>query len=120
MGLASLFSPARIRRDLDLCIDCAKCAKACPLLLPVDKLINVRSAECTACLECVAVCPAQGALQLSLPRKRDIPAWVLAAGLALLFFGVVGYAKLAGTWESHIPDAVYANILPIINQLQHP
>lgn len=120
MGLASLFSPARIRRDLDLCIDCAKCVKACPLLLPVDKLINVRSAECTACLECVAVCPAQGALQLSLPRKRDIPAWVLAAGLALLFFGVVGYAKLAGTWESHIPDAVYANILPIINQLQHP
>jgi len=120
MGLASLFSPSRIRRDPDLCIDCAKCAKACPSLLAVDKLINVRSAECTACLECVAVCPAQGALQLSLPRRRRIPAWVLAAGLAILFLGIVGCAKLAGTWESHIPDAVYVHILPMINQLQHP
>jgi hypothetical protein len=68
----------------------------------------------------VAVCPAESALQLSLPRKRRIPAWVLAAGLAILFLGIVGCAKLAGTWESHIPDAVYAHILPMINQLQHP
>jgi polyferredoxin len=71
MGLVSLFSPSRIRRDPDLCINCAKCAKACPSLLAVDKLINVRSAECTACLECVAVCPAQGALQLSLFHASD-------------------------------------------------
>ena len=59
MGLASLLSPSRIRRDPDCCIDCAKCAKACPALLPVDKLVTVRSAECMACLECVAVCPAK-------------------------------------------------------------
>ena len=38
LGLVSLFSPVRIRRDPDACIDCAKCAKACPSLLPVDRL----------------------------------------------------------------------------------
>ncbi len=120
MGFASLISPSRIRRDPDRCIDCAKCAKACPSLLAVDKLITIRSAECTACLECVSVCPAAGALQLSLPRKRRVPAWALAAGIAVIFLGFVGYAKLAGTWNSNISDAVYWHLLPVINQLQHP
>ncbi len=58
MGLISMFSPVRIERSESACIDCAKCAKACPSALPVDQLIQVRSAECMSCLECVAVCPA--------------------------------------------------------------
>ncbi len=120
MGLASLISPARIRRESNLCVDCGKCAKACPSLLAVDKLVTIRSAECSACMECVTVCPAEGALQLSLPHKRRIPAWALAAGVALIFIGIVGAAKLAGVWESAIPDTVYAHLLPLINQLQHP
>ncbi|HYK89274.1 MAG TPA: 4Fe-4S binding protein [Acidobacteriota bacterium] len=120
MGLASLISPSKIRRDPDLCIDCAKCTKACPSLLPVAGLITVRSAECTACLECVAVCPAEDALQLSVPRKRRVPAWVLATGVAFIFLGIVGYAKLAGTWNSNIPDAVYFHLVPVLNQLRHP
>jgi len=62
LGITSLFSPLRIRRNVETCIDCAKCSKACPSALPVDKLITIKSAECTGCLECVAVCPAEGAL----------------------------------------------------------
>ena len=30
LGLTSLLSPLRIRREPAACIDCAKCAKACP------------------------------------------------------------------------------------------
>lgn len=95
LGLTALLSPLRIRRNPESCIDCAKCAKACPSALPVDKLITIKSAECTGCLECVAVCPAQGALQMSLPRsvQRAIPTWALAAGIAALFFGIVGFAQ---------------------------
>jgi polyferredoxin len=36
MGLVALLSPMRIRRTPEKCIDCAKCAKACPSLLPVE------------------------------------------------------------------------------------
>jgi polyferredoxin len=120
MGLAALFSPSRIRREPDICIDCAKCAKACPAMLPVDKLVQIRSAECMACLECVAVCPADGALAMRLPRRRQLPAWALAAGIAALFLGIVGYAQLSGHWDSPIPDAVYRELIPKAQEFAHP
>jgi len=122
LGLTSFLSPLRIRRNASACIDCAKCAKACPSALPVDKLVTIKSAECTGCLECVAVCPAQGALQMSLPapRPRPLPAWAMAAGIAALFFGIVGFAKSAGYWETSVPAAVYQQLVPHANDATHP
>jgi len=104
LGLTSWLSPVRIRRDPAPCIDCAKCAKACPAALPVDKLVSIRSVECTGCLECVAVCPAQDALSLSLPAPLPIamrpakkpfalPAWAMAVGIAALFLGMAGLPR---------------------------
>jgi polyferredoxin len=107
VGLVSLFSPTRIRREAERCIDCAKCARACPSLLPVDKVATVKSAECTGCLECVAACPAEGALRLSVGRPRAIPTWAFAATIAVIFLGIVGYAQITGHWHSNIPEAAY-------------
>jgi polyferredoxin len=119
MGLASLLSPTRIRRVEEACIDCAKCAKACPSLLPVDKLVQIRSAECLGCLECVAVCPAEGALDMTV-AKRPLPAWAMAAGVALVFLGVVGYAQWMGYWHTNIPSGVYQELIPRANEFSHP
>jgi polyferredoxin len=127
LGLASWLSPSRIRRSTETCIDCAKCAKACPAALPVDRLVQIRSVECTGCLECVAVCPAQDALAMSLPkmvaakpRRAAIPAWAMATGIAVLFLGVAGFAKATGHWESAIPSAVYQRLVPNADQAAHP
>lgn len=127
LGLTSWFSPVRIRRNAETCIDCAKCAKVCPAALPVDKLVQIRSVECTGCLECVAVCPAQDTLLLSLPKlvserpqRAAIPVWAMAAGIAVLFFGIAGFAKVAGHWNSPIPDAVYERLVPNADQAAHP
>jgi polyferredoxin len=124
LGLASLFSPARITRNLGTCIDCAKCAKACPSTLPVDKLVQIRSAECTGCLECVAVCPANNTLAVSLPvglrTRRAIPAWTMAAGIAIVYFGLVGYAKITGQWNTELPQQVYLYLVPNANEQHHP
>jgi polyferredoxin len=120
MGLASLASPLRIRRDESLCIDCAKCAKACPSALPVDRLVTIKSAECTGCLSCVAVCPAEGALFMAAPRKRRVRAWVMALGVAILFLGVYGYASSRGHWRTDLPSRVYFELIPHANEFTHP
>ncbi len=126
LGFASLLSPLRIRRDVEPCIDCAKCAKVCPSVLPVDQLITIKSAECTGCMECVAVCPAEGALYLSLPkgmtpkRSERVPEWAMAAGIALLFFGIVGYAKWSDHWATGLPDRIYMELVPHASEAQHP
>jgi len=159
VGLVALFSPARIRREAEPCIDCGKCAKACPALLPVDRLVSIRSAECTACLECVAVCPAAGALQFAVaaafPNKPGTSApalgwksafgwlgrkgartmrprfsifgwtgaiapWAVALCLVAIFFGLVGYARLSGHWQSRIPNAVYLRLVPNADLETHP
>jgi polyferredoxin len=120
MGLVSLASPMRIRRQAELCIDCAKCAKACPSALPVDTLVQIRSDECMACLQCVAACPAEGALQMVLPKKRRIPSWAMAAAMALLFAGVVGYAQHAGYWRTDLPSRLLFDLVPRAQEFAHP
>lgn len=73
-----------------------------------------------ACLECVAVCPAEGALQMSLPRKRSLPSWAIAAAIAILFLGIAGYAKYAGYWQTDLPSTVYFELIPHASELAHP
>lgn len=123
MGLVALVSPTRIVRNAHACIDCAKCAKACPAGLPVDTLPTVRSAECTACLSCVSVCPVVGALDLTsgLRRRRSpVPAWAVAAGIAVLFCGIVAFARVSGYWHTSLPDAVYFDLIPRAAEFAHP
>jgi polyferredoxin len=120
LGFVSMLSPLRIRRNPESCIDCAKCTKVCASALPVDQLITIKSAECTACMECVAVCPAQSALFLAAPRKRRVPSWAVAAGIALLFFGVVTYAKVTNHWNTNLPPQVYFDLVPHAAEFEHP
>jgi polyferredoxin len=120
MGLVSLASPLRIRRNASLCIDCGKCAKACPSALPMDRLITIKSAECTGCMQCVAACPAADALFLSAPRRRRVPGWVVAAGVATLFLGVCGWAQWSGNWNTNLPSRIYFELVPHANEFSHP
>jgi polyferredoxin len=130
-GIAAMLSPAKIRRDPEACIDCGKCARACPSHLPVDKLLQIRSAECTACMACVAACGAQDALQFSLvPRRSALPAerWrrrtvrpiTIPAILALIFFGSVLVAKASGHWQTNLPREIYIDLVSSASEAGHP
>jgi polyferredoxin len=119
-GLVSWLSPVRIRRDADGCIDCAKCAKACPSRLPVDVKASIASPECTGCLECVAACPVKDTLALSVRPRSRWPAWALAAGIAALFLGLTGLAQLTGHWHTSVDPRVYSAIIQRAAELEHP
>jgi polyferredoxin len=147
MSLASLVSPFKIRRDEQSCISCGKCAKACPQNLPVDRLLQIRTAECTACMECVASCATQNALQFALPPRRtpaagaaSVAAYPTAAAtstaqrwsgrvlsplaaaviLAALFFGGVGLARATHHWQTNISDDAYRELIPHVDDQSHP
>ena len=53
----SRFALTRIKRDAEACTNCRQCAKACPMVIPVDQLTQVTSARCISCMSCVDACP---------------------------------------------------------------
>ncbi len=66
------------------------------------------------------MCPSENALALTLPSKRPIPAWIMAAGVAFVFCGVIGFARYAGYWHTEIPESVYFELIPHANEFGHP
>jgi polyferredoxin len=120
LGLLALAGPLRIKRDAALCIDCGKCAKACPSALKVDQLVSVASAECTGCLNCVAACPVESALYMSVASRRKVPVWAMAGAMAVLFLGCVLIARWTGHWETNLPERTYRELVPRANEFEHP
>ncbi len=131
LGLASLLSPVKIRRDSEACIDCAKCARVCPAHLPVDRLVQIRSAECSACMICVSACPAENALQFALPPRnlgsasqrwyrRALGPVAVTATLAYIFLGLVLWARASNHWKTNVPNEVYMHLVPRANSVTHP
>lgn len=102
-ALVGLASPTRIRRNIPSCIECGKCAKACPASLPVDRLLTVNSDECTLCLECVESCPVANTLDVEtvFPRQRVRPL-IMALGVVGIVLLVVVFGKLSGHWQSSV------------------
>lgn len=130
MGVVSLLSPVKIRRDAEACIDCGKCSKACPSHLPVDQLVQIRSVECTACMECVTACPAEHALQFAMAPAKDADVakrWkgrvvgpvATAAAVVVLFVGIVAIAKATGHWQTEFPRAMYMQLVTHASQFSH-
>jgi polyferredoxin len=71
LGLLSMLSPVRVRRNLQSCTDCGTCSRVCPARIDVQTKHSVASAECTGCMTCVHNCPEQNTLQISTPLVRS-------------------------------------------------
>ena len=121
LGLASLLSPNKIKRNTDTCIDCALCAKACPSNIKVDKVKAVWSDECSTCMSCVDSCPVKDTLELkSIATKQIVPKKLVVVGIITIFFLILGIAKITDNWYNKIPQEQYLMIHKNINSLGHP
>lgn len=109
LGPLSMISPLKVERRHADCTECGRCAAVCPAFLDVDRKGRVTDPECTGCLECVAQCPAPGALEVrsAVGWRGRIRPVVFAAAVALLFYGGIGAAKLAGKWRTEITEAEF-------------
>ncbi len=101
-GLVQLISPWKIRRDEKSCISCGLCSKACPMRIPVDKKKAVLDTRCNRCGECLAVCPAAGALDHSLGKiKFSLKNRFITAALVLVIFAApVIIAQQTGLYKT--------------------
>lgn len=112
LGLAALFSPAKVSRDHATCVACGVCSQFCPTYIPVMAKTRVHSPECIGCWRCISYCRAEGALAMKLPgRKIAIPGIVFALLVVLLFLGGTAAGKLSGYWKTAVSAAEYGRLL---------
>lgn len=123
LGIVSLFSPARIKRNEDTCTNCGKCRRACPFHLPVDQKAEVLSPVCSACMDCVDECPAPHTLKLNvIGTGKTVSATKLGVLVLVFFCSLVYLATVTGHWKSNLSDNDYRMWLKTADQtmLQHP
>ncbi|MEW6196580.1 MAG: 4Fe-4S binding protein [Bacteroidota bacterium] len=121
LGLIGFLSPAKIKRNPVSCIDCGLCAKACPSFIKVDKVITVRSDECTSCMSCVDVCPVADTLEVrNIFTKKKVNKKLIAAGVVLIFIAITGFGILTGNWQNNVPKETYMELNKNLESIGHP
>lgn len=120
LGIFSLLSPLKIKRNKESCIDCNLCAKACPSFIKVDKVSTVFSDECSTCMSCVDVCPVKDTLDLKpvVGNKKFSKKWI-AAGVVGIYFTVILTGMISGYWQNDVSKDQYINLYNQKNSIDH-
>ena len=121
LGIVSLLSPSKIKRDQASCIDCGLCNKACPSFIKVDSVKTVFSDECSTCMSCVDACPVKDTLQLRTQvGRKTINKKFVAIGVVAVYLIVIGLGVLSGNWQNNITKEQYLMYNKNIESLGHP
>lgn len=121
LGLFSWMSPTRVKRNESTCISCERCDAICMARLPVSKSLTVLNAECTGCLDCLAVCPVEETLVVQAGPRPMSHMRYAAAVVGLFLIGYVG-AQVTGLWGNNITDQEYVERIQNMNgpEYGHP
>jgi polyferredoxin len=120
LGIMSLISPVKIKRNISTCIDCEKCSKVCPSRIKVHKLKTVNSDECFGCMACVDSCPVADTLDMKITKKKKISPKIYVITAFLVFLIPILSFKMIGFWKSSISlDEYRKHIQNIDSPLYH-
>ena len=120
LGLASIVSPFKIRRDASGCTGCRRCTAACLSNLEVHACTAVSSPECTGCLTCVAHCPEKNVLAMQpVFWTRPLSIWVFPSVVLLIFIAGITAGMVSGHWRSSLSYADYQRLIPLVKNLSH-
>lgn len=120
LGLASMLSPFKIRRDAHGCTGCQHCTAVCPSRLEVHNSASVGSPECTGCLTCVVNCPEKNVLAMKPSfRTRPLSVWVFPAVALCIFMAGIIAGMVTGHWHTTLSHADYQRLIPILHTLSH-
>lgn len=122
LGIVSLISPIKIRRNTATCIDCNLCAKACMSNIKVDKVKTVISDEFTGCLNCIDACPVADTLILQsvVPARKKISKKIAAIAVVVVFMTVKGIGMLTDNWQNKISKEEYLFHFNYLGSYGHP
>jgi polyferredoxin len=121
LGIISFFSPAKIKRDADKCIDCSLCTKACPSLINVEKVNVVVSDECSSCFNCIDACPVEDTLYVkSLITKGKVNKKIVAFGIVAVYFIILTIGMISGNWKAPTTKEEYLMHFKNKDSLGHP
>lgn len=120
LGLISVVSPLKIRRNIEVCSHCNHCETTCPSHLPVARRTVIRSPECNGCLSCVTTCR-DNALKMApsqqIPGAKRWPHW----GFPLLVVGIyscgIFIGMMSGHWHSSLTYNDYQQLIPQLHRL---
>ncbi|MBA4320078.1 MAG: 4Fe-4S ferredoxin [Flavobacterium sp.] len=97
-GIIGKISPFKVVRNENLCINCSKCSRVCPMNIDVQHTKEVKNAECINCQTCVLNCPKTGALESRQGKKVMKPIAIILLVIAL-FFGSILIFQATGIYN---------------------
>ncbi len=120
LGLLSLLSPLKIRRNPTTCIDCRRCGQVCPAGIKVEIKKAVYSDECHACFRCVDACPVRDTLFLSITREKGkLPRLAYAIIIVSLFLVGTTIPRLTGHWQNSLSLEEYSYHLERLDEPEY-
>jgi polyferredoxin len=115
LGLLSVASPFKVKRNEHSCINCGKCERVCPNAIEVYKKNTVHTPECMGCFECVNNRTVDDCLEVT-GKLQPKQISLAVAGILVL---TITAAMAFGYWESNVTNEQYKHFLSIINKLSH-
>lgn len=116
LGIVSFLSPFKIKRSDPDCVKCGRCAKSCPMDIPVDNRHKVVSPECFGCMNCVKNRYNDKCLSIGGFLITPVVYGLLAVGIFIVIFLV---AYFGGFWNSSVTPEKYRELLVNINSIWH-